>query len=364
MADFFNQIESCTECGICGTTCPFSVVTGNNMYSPENKIKQLFKVEKGEELSQEEYDTIYLCSRCGACNDVCPENIDIMGIIQEERGLLAKQGREPAKTTHISSNILKAYNPKGEVIEDRVALWRTDDLELSEDSPIAYMAGCWVSLANVSMAQDTIRILNKCGIRPRTIPEEKCCGLFLIDNGHIDEVREYAEEYLDYLESLGFETLLVSCPACYNVIGKFYEGLCRKPKFKVVHTLELFKSLYDEKKIRFSGDARGTVTIKDACPMTDMFDIPRELLTEMGYTIEESFDKKPFCCGAPGGAKPNYPEIATDVLRFSMDKAKGMDALVSYCPFCLHNINGLKAAESIDTEALDLSHYIWKNMVR
>ena len=339
-----SQIATCLQCNDCGAMCPFSVVTGNDAYSPQNKILQLEPLMKGEVLSPEGYDAVYLCSRCGACNDACPAGIDIMAIIQCERGLLQEQEREPQKTTHISHNILTAYNPKGAPNDNRNDLWITEDMVLSPDSTTAYMAGCWIALKNVSIAHDTMKILNACGITPRAIEGERCCGLFLIDNGHLDDMRAYAKEYTEYLEALGIKTIITSCPACYKVLGTEYEALFRKPAFEVKHVLQVYKELYDSGKLSFEPQS-GTVALRDACPLKDLFDIPRELLAAAGYEVKEIKNEHVFCCGAPAGAKPNYPEISGAIGKVSLERSKGSDAIATYCSFCKHHLDGIKESE-------------------
>ena len=361
---YLEQIATCTDCDLCTDVCAFSVVGKREEYSPKTKIAQLEKIANNEELTQDEYDSVYLCTRCAVCNDVCPEDIDLAGIIQHERGLLTKQGREPEKTAHIANNILTAYNPKGVENDNRNDLWITDDLRLDPTGKTAYMAGCWIALKNVDIARDTVRILNACGIEPRAIEGERCCGLFLVDNGYLDEMKVYAKEFTDYLESLGIEKIITSCPGCYIILGKAYETLYRKPKYEVVHALDVFEQLYEEGKIRFK-DSPETVSLKDACPMKDMFDIPRKLLRAMGKDVQEIKDDTTFCCGAPAGAKPNYPELSGKIGKVSLDRGSNTDTMVTYCSFCKHHLDGIKEAEGIKgPEVLDIANVLWNSMER
>jgi glycerol-3-phosphate dehydrogenase subunit C len=331
------------------------------MFTPENKIKILGKIETNEPLTQGELDSIYLCTRCGACNDMCPMDIDIAGIVQHCRSLLAKQGREPEKTTHIARNIMTKYNPQGLEEEDRCALWVTDDLRLSDESSTAYMAGCWVAFKNVQIAQDTVRLLNACDVTPRIVPEERCCGLFLIDNGHLDEAREYAREYTEYLESLGFEQLLVSCPGCYNVLNNIYPELYRAPKYKIVQTIEYFKELHDRGILEL-GNAGRTVMIKDTCHMKEQFDNARALLKAAGYEILDPFEKSRFCCGAPAGMKPNYPEISNAVGKYSLDRIGDAECVATYCPFCMHHFDGVREAYDMKVSIEDIASLLLHSM--
>jgi len=361
MSVYLDEVKKCIDCGKCGEICPICHVSDKEIYTPDNKIKQLEKIELEQDLEPDEFDTVYLCSRCGACNDICPEDIDISGIIQYERHLLAKQGREPEKTKHISNNIITKYNPKGMDVPRMAELWVTEDLEFSDDSKTAYVAGCWVALKNVEIAQDSVRILNACGIKPKLLEKERCCGLFVIDNGHFDDIKKYAKEYTDYIESQGVDTVLVSCPACYNVIKNMYPEFYRKPKYEVVSTLDMFKKLYDEGKIKFKKTS-GNVSIRDACPLKDSFSIPREMLNDIGYDIKEIFDGEVFCCGAPAGVKPNYPEISNAIGKITLDKSKGSDRIVSYCSFCKHHLDSIQDPEKDEIPVVDLSNVIWENM--
>jgi len=112
-------------------------------------------------------------------------DIPITDIIQYERQLLAEQEREPAKTTGISKNIIERNSPGGMDPSTRFD-WVTDDLEIAEKPDIAYMTGCWIAHSQPDIARSTIRLLNHVGSKPMLLKDEKCCGLFLIDNGHLD----------------------------------------------------------------------------------------------------------------------------------------------------------------------------------
>ncbi|MHC1605539.1 MAG: (Fe-S)-binding protein [Candidatus Methanofastidiosia archaeon] len=361
MDDFISQVEACNDCGKCGEICSICVVTEKEVYTPDNKIKLLQKIENNEELEKDEFDSIYLCTRCGACDNICPVEIRISDIIQYERSLLAKQGREPENTKRIVGNILNNYNPGG-LDNSQRASWVSDDLRFSDSSPLAYMAGCWVAFKHVEIARDTIKILNRCGIEPKLLENEKCCALFVIDNGHLDEAKEYAKEYIEYIESCGVEKLLVSCPSCYNVLKNMYPKLYRKPRFEVILSLELFKELIDSGKIKFK-KVVGKASIKDACSVKEFYDLPREIVNAMGVSIAEPFNKETFCCGAPAGVKPNYGEIADAVGKVSLEKSKEVsEYLVTYCPFCIYHLEGVEEKNEIVFPMKDISTLILENM--
>lgn len=354
MHKFQIEISSCIDCQKCWDVCPVNMVTEGNRFTPQGKINVLGKVVMGEELTQDEFDNIYLSTRCGACDDVCPVNIPITDIIQYERELLAQQGREPAKTTAISQNIIE-HNSPGSMDPATRFDWITDDLDIAESSEIAYMAGCWVAHSQPDIARATIRLLNHAGIRPMILKEEKCCGLFLIDNGHFEQAAEHAKKFVDYIESLGVKKLVASCPGCYLVLSHDYPKLYRELNFEVEHSLNIFKDMIADGTLK-PKKLDMTVSVRDACPLRDSKDVPRSILASMGVQVKELFAGKQICCGGPAGLKPNFPEIAADIAMLSVDGYKGKtDMLVSYCPFCMHHMGGVCKSKGEELKMKDVS---------
>ncbi|WP_340818034.1 (Fe-S)-binding protein [Methanolobus sp. WCC4] len=353
-----NQLELeasyCIDCKKCWDVCPVNMVTEGNRFTPQGKIQSLGKVIAGEELTQDEMDNIYLSTRCGACDDVCPVNIAITDIIQYERQLLAEQGREPAKTTAISQNIIERNSP-GSMDPATRFDWITDDLDLAESSEIAYMAGCWVSHSQPDIARATIRLLNHAGIRPMIMKEEKCCGLFLIDNGHMEQAEEHAKKFVDYIESLDVKKVIASCPGCYLVLSHDYPELYRELNFEVEHSLNIFRDMIADGRLK-PKNLDLTVSVRDACPLRESKDVPRSILESMGVEVNELFDGKQVCCGGPAGLKPNFPEIAADIAMLSVNDYKDKaEMMVSYCPFCAHHMGGVCKSKDEEMKMKDIS---------
>ncbi|WP_292485181.1 (Fe-S)-binding protein [Methanohalobium sp.] len=301
-----------------------------------------------------EFDNIYLSTRCGACDDVCPVNIPIKDIIQYERHLLAEQDKEPEKTKGIVNNILVHNNPGGKDNSKRFD-WITDDLKLSDDSEIVYMAGCWISYAQPEIARSTIRVLNSAGIEPRILNDDKCCRIFLVDNGHFDEMKTHAKNFVDYIESLGIKKLIVSYPGCYKTLNGSYPQLYRELSFEVVPSIELFDLLIKESKLQ-TNDLNLSVALKDSCHLKNNIDTPRNILNNMGVKVIEIFDRDVVCCGAPAGLKPNFPETSSNIAGLSLRKSNDVsDLMVAYCPFCIYHMN---SANNYNLQIKDISQLL------
>ena len=70
----------------------------------------------------------------------------------------------------------------------------------------------------------------------------------------------------------------------------------------------------------------------------------------------ESIRENSLCCGAGGGVKSAYPEIASEMAKSRINQARdtGCETLITACPFCKLNL------ENEDLEVLDLTEFLVK----
>ena len=86
-----------------------------------------------------------------------------------------------------------------------------------------------------------------------------------------------------------------------------------------------------------------------------MFDEPREVIKSIADLIEmENNRESSLCCGAGGGVKSAYPEVAIQMAssRIAQAKETGCKTLITACPFCKLNL------ENDDLEVLDLTEFL------
>ena len=149
------------------------------------------------------------------------------------------------------------------------------------------------------------------------------------------------------------EKIITSCAGCYKTLRDDYEGL------DVIHISQLLDKLIKEGKIKIS-KKDFDVTYHDSCHLGrhgGVFDEPREVIKSVANLIEmENNRESSLCCGAGGGVKSAYPEIANQMaeLRINQAKQTGCSTLVTPCPFCKLNL------ENDDMEVLDLTEFLVK----
>ena len=213
-----------------------------------------------------------------------------------------------------------------------------------------YFRGCTAREKQTGISQATERLLKEAGVDFRILDDEKCCGSVLLRTGFLKEAEEQIRRNTDVLKG---EKIITSCAGCYKTLKDDYEGL------DVIHISQLLDELIKEGKLKIP-KKDFDVTYHDSCHLgrhSGVFDEPREVIESVANLIEmENNRESSLCCGAGGGVKSAYPEIANQMaeLRINQAKQTGCSTLVTPCPFCKLNL------ENEDMEVLDLTEFLVK----
>ena len=197
-----------------------------------------------------------------------------------------------------------------------------------------YFRGCTAREKETSIADATENLLKLADVEYRVLEDEKCCGSVLIRTGFIDEAQKQIEKNTELLSG---ELILTSCAGCYKTLKQDYDDL------DVIHISQFLNTLIDEKKLDFNKkDLK--VTYHDSCHLgrhCNVFDEPRNVISNVGNLLEMQNNREnSLCCGASGGVKSAYPEIASQMADSRIYQAieTGADLLVTPCPFCKLNL--------------------------
>ena len=213
-----------------------------------------------------------------------------------------------------------------------------------------YFRGCTAREKQTGIAEATERLLEIAGVDFHTLDDEKCCGSVLLRTGFIDEAQNQIKKNTEILKG---EKIITSCAGCYKTLKEDYEGL------DVIHISQLLDELIREGKLNFSKRDLN-VTYHDSCHLgrhCNVFDEPRNVIQSVADITEmENIRENSLCCGAGGGVKSAYPEIANQMasLRIAQAKETGCKTLVTPCPFCKLNL------ENDDIEVVDLTEFLVK----
>ena len=213
-----------------------------------------------------------------------------------------------------------------------------------------YFRGCTAREKQTEISKATERLLDLAGVDYHVLDDEKCCGSVLLRTGFEKQAKEQIKKNTEILKD---EKIITSCAGCYKTLKEDYEGL------DVVHISQLLDELIRENKLNFT-KADFKVIYHDSCHLgrhMNVFDEPRNAIESVADIVEmENSREDSLCCGAGGGVKSAYPEIADQMAKSRLAQARetGCETLVVSCPFCKLNL------ENDEIEVLDLTEFLVK----
>ena len=349
-------------------------------YSGGGKIILALAYEMGRVKPTEELrDIVYKCTECGNCAIACKymNTLEPLEIIMRLREKLVKDGCGPMPQQKVYTDFMKnTGNPYNEPQDKRME-WLPEDIKLDPDAKLLYYVGCTSSYRRKEMAIAAARIMKEAGVPFNILTDEEfCCGSPVLRTGSVDLFKEQLNKNLDIIKAKAIETIVFSCAGCYDTFTVDYP-LYRKYNFKTMHTTELFSELIDSGKLKLTKQVPVTATYHDPChlgrnaeryeewagdevkimPLVSInippkpkrtgskgiYDAPRNILKNIpGLKLVEMERNQEFayCCGAGGGVKSAFPEMALRAANTRVEEAEdsGAGILVSACPFCSTNL--------------------------
>ena len=383
--------DACTRCGECTATCP----TGGEaqdveLVTPRGKIlklREMYRRQYGlrarvlgpreipEGDLRELASRAYECTICGQCKTVCPAHLDTIEMWENMREFLVANALAPLPAhEQIIKSIENYDNPWMQPRAQRSRWSKRLEKEvrikdaMKEKCDVLYFVGCTAAYdPNIKeMAIDTARVLAKAGLDFGTLGnEEGCCGSTLLRTGLLESARKLAEKNIALFEKVAPSVIVTSCAGCYKTIRQDYPKV-GKVSARVVHITEFVGELLRTGKLGLSGKVEGLATFHDPCHLgrhNGLYEQPREILraipglrlVEMERNREEAR-----CCGAGGGVKTAFPELAQKISALRVEDAErtGADFLVTSCPFCYQSLKSTIEAKQSKIKMMDLMEMV------
>ena len=207
---------------------------------------------------------------------------------------------------------------------------------------------------------------------------ETCTGDSARRSGNEFLFQQLAAQNVETINELfeGVETvdrkIIVTCPHCFNTIGREYPQL--GANYTVVHHTQLLNRLVRDKKlIPVTSTGGPEVTYHDPCFLgrhNKVYEAPRELVEASGVTLKEMprHADRGLCCGA-GGARMWMEEhlgkrVNVERTEEAMDTAS---TIATGCPFCrvmiTDGVDDVAAARNVEkAEVLDVAQLLLNSL--
>jgi L-lactate dehydrogenase complex protein LldG len=351
----YKNLFYCIGCGNCLLDCPVYYVVGNEYgykgYLGGRGTSVSYFLENPDSSLE---NGLYFCTSCNTCEVSCPVDIGNAEYSERLRENLTLMNKVFPTHEKIMENIKKYKNPFGEESKK----------ELKNGNDVVYFRGCMALYREKDIKDSTIKLLEKAGVSYALI-DEVCCGSVALRTGNKKIAEDLANENLNKIKQTGVNTVIFSCAGCLRTFLKDYPNF-KSHQLKIMHSSQYFLELIKEGKLKIKGGEKVKLTFHDPCHMgrhLKIYEEPREILKEIPDIefVEMKRSKEDSrCCGAGGGVKSLFGDLAIAMANERINDAKEAEAeiIVSTCPFCKRNLREVSEIEVCDLSELLLKHSI------
>lgn len=303
-------------------------------------------------------DVLWSCVTCGACVEQCPVDIEhVDHIVDMRRYQVMMESEFPSELSVLFKNLENKANPWGQNASDRTNWIDEVDFDVpvygeDVDSFDGYEYLFWVGCAGAydDKAKKTTKavaeLLSIAGVKYLVLGAgETCNGDSARRSGNEFLFQQLAQQAVETLDGVfeGVETvdrkIVVTCPHCFNTIGKEYRQL--GANFTVLHHTQLLNRLIRDKRLVPVTPVSQDITYHDPCYLgrhNKVYEAPRELIGAAGANLTEMprHAERSFCCGAGGARMWMEEHIGKRINHERVDEAlaTGAATIATGCPFC------------------------------
>ena len=363
----YQGLLPCLDCGKCTGTCPIAREKGG--LSPRRIVRRALKGDNTEAA-----EAAKACLTCGLCDERCPAKIPYIEAVRDLRAELGPTGKiESSSHCGIFETMSKLQTTPG--LKPRRLDWVTDDLEIDPESDTLLWIGCTPFFSAYfpdwsedleDMARNTVRVLNRIGIKPSVGEEERCCGHDQLWTGDTATFEQLARLNLKWIAKTPATRMVFMCPSCALTFRNDIPERVGPVGKEIVTLPEL---LAEHKAMLGTGmDDATTVTYHDPCRLgrhSGIYDEPRAVIESLpGVELSEMRRNREGaeCCG--GGTWTHCDAVTRRVQQRRLEEAAdtGGEAMVTACPRCVIHLRcareGHAEGEPVGPPPVDLAGFV------
>jgi heterodisulfide reductase subunit D len=389
LSKFGDTLLQCVSCGDCREATDFTAnppkwgvcavrdhTSGFEPYFGRGKMQIIRSLWQGKlELSTDLAQVFFQCPTCNACAETCAYDMNNALLYEALRAELVDAGYDLEAHRMMNDSLMNHFNPYQRE-NDQKGAWikgfghKVKDVS-REQAEILYFVGCTAALTPEiqTIAINTIEILTKLRVDFALFGErEVCCGSVALRTGNIKAFNAAVSQNYSLFKKSGIKTIITSCAGCYRTLKTDYADHLKDLDIQVLHSLDFIIERINDKAIRLK-DLGITTTYHDPCHVgrnaagNPLYDEPRRILSVISSLNEmKTIKENAKCCGAGGGVKKGFPDLALKVAISRVQEAEetGADYLVSICPFCYRNLSDAIKSSNSRLKMVDLIELINK----
>ena len=341
-------IQTCYQCGKCTASCPLRKVS---LFSPRIIAQDLI-------LNETTNDNIWKCLTCDLCSSRCPMGIKFSDFILEQRIDSFQRGNVQAEEAHFGYFSLISRIMASEKLRQNRSNFIPKGVKFSKTGETLYFMGC-VPFFNheqhmIEVGVDysinvysTIKILNKLGIVPAILEDEKCCGHDSLWKGDLSTFKKLGAYNIAAIERTGAKLVIFNCAEGYRTFKIDYPNYIRSLPFEIISLAEFLLKKIENGQFKFQNEYPRKITYHDPCRLgrhLGIYEAPRKVLQAIpGVELIEMENSREDaqCCGVNSWINCNIETKTLRALRLTEAENTGADILVTTCPKCQMHFNCL-----------------------
>jgi Fe-S oxidoreductase len=346
-----NRAWYCLECGKCSAVCPITRWETRAYSSPRLLVEQAIEGRVAEFLDA---PLFWSCLTCKRCSELCPSDVYFSEFVRDARALARQDGRQGTCTHGEVIQTWSRLMAEPGLQQERLG-WLDSDLRTSDDSDTVYFVGCLpyydvafkkLGAEGVEIARAVVRILNRLGIEPQVMADERCCGHDQLWEGEVETFGALARLNLERLKSTGASRVVTACPECARTLKLDYPRFAGDHGLEVVHLSELLAGALAAGHLKLApapvdstAASERIVTYQDPCRLgrhLGVYDPPRQVLAALGLNLVEMDRARhaSLCCGTSCWTACGQVSKNIQVDRLREAQGTGADLLATACIKC------------------------------
>lgn len=390
----YEKSLACIHCGLCLSSCPTYLETGNENDSPRGRIYLMRAVQDGRlALGDTAVTHIDRCLGCRACEAACPSGVQYGNLLEHTRDHVEKNFSRSAfqnllrrvaiekvfpNRTLMTLALLPARFTKAVGLEKILPKFAREALALVPDdlaagnlpelSPavgqrqgrVGFIRGCVMDVMFGPTNANSLRLLNAAGYDVLTPRTQGCCGALHAHNGNLAAAGDAARVNITAFEKLELDAIIINAAGCGSTLKEYGHLLAgdsewadRATKFSAqVKDITEWLATADFLSTLKPQPSNLRVTYHDACHLAHAQRItkpPRELVKAVAGKNFVELPESDVCCGSAGTYNLTEPQMAAQLQRRKTENTlrTKADLVVTSNPGCLLQIRaGLKKSGS------------------
>ncbi len=416
----YEKSLACIHCGLCLSSCPTYLESGDENDSPRGRIYLMRAVQDGRlPLGHTAVRHIDLCLGCRACEAVCPSGVHYGELLEATRDHIEKHHRRSWWQHFLRRLVIERIFPFPARLS--LALWPArlfrrlklewllprsarDGLLLIPDDPsrvvlpslspatppgrrgrVGFVSGCVMSVLFGKTNAASVRLLNRAGYDVVTPPGQGCCGALQAHGGSLEQARACARRNIEVFERWQVDAIITNAAGCGSTLKEYHQLLREDPAWvdraaafsrQVKDLTEWLRAadyaasgmaptpLAAGESPSSLGPGAPRVTYHDACHLAHPQRItkpPRELVRAVAGDHFVELPESDVCCGSAGSYNFTEPAMAERLRRRKIENIlqTGARLVVTTNPGCLLQIRaGLRNAGAHHVEVAHIADFL------